>query len=159
MNEEENTQPDQPDDIPSALPQKFVLPTSKRGDSIWECCQVIIDYLLQNGDEEMKAQALKARAYWETEQFYFIEWGNKTRFFQLAEMAIADISHFKNLLKTLPPETQMKMDYYPDGQEDPIQVDVVAWLALKAGERVNKSLQPTGKKITGIWRGKNARKR
>ncbi len=150
--------PQTPPALPFNAPTKRILANSKHGDTIWQMCQPLLDFLLQNGNEDMRAQALKARAYWETEQGYFIDWGNKTRFFEFAELAVQDVVTFRKLLATMPAETQMRIDYYPDGQEEPVEVDVVAWLALKAGERVNKARTPTGKIVQGVWKRKKGKR-
>ena len=127
-------------DEKSVLPVEPIQPYSKHGDKIWLQCQPILDWLLQNGDEEMRSKALQTRAYWEQEQVWLLQWCRQVKFFQFAESACADLAGFRKAVETLPPETEMQMDYWIDGQEEPKRVDVVVWLALKAGERYKRSV-------------------
>lgn len=131
MEEEQQT-------TPPALPAKRVLACSTRGDLVWTLMQPVLEHFIDNGDEELRAKALKARAYWEQAQQPFIDWGNRNHFFSMAERACQDIRQFRRLLETLPAESTMQVDYYLDGVEEPRKVDLVAYLALQAGERFRK---------------------
>lgn len=145
----------QPEETPPALPTRpgrRIPALSVHGDEVWQVAQPLLSWAIDNGDEELRAKALRARAYWEQEQAYFIEWGNKTGLFEYTQAAIQDIQGFKKAMKTLPAETHMTMDYYPDGQSEPKQVDVVIWLALKAAERLLKT--PRGSSKIVKFRGK-----
>ena len=134
--------------------QQRVLATSTRGDAVWNICQPVLDYLVKFGDMETSQKALKTRAYWEQEQQWIIDWGNMSDYFNLARIASHGIPEFKKMIATSAPETNMTTEYFPDGQEDPIVVDVVLYLALQAAERVMKKAQLTGKKIAGEWKRK-----
>lgn len=123
----------------SNIPANFH-PYSKHGDHTWLCCQPVLDWLIENGDPDMKARAIRTRAYWEQEQAWLLQWCTQTRFFQFAEAACQDLAAFRKAVETLPAETEMTMDYWIDGEEQPKKVDVVVWLALKAGEKYKRSI-------------------
>ncbi len=129
MDEESTPQPT----TTPALPR---LPyASKRGGHLWQQCQPLLDWLIKHGDADLQAQALRARAYWEQECGYFIDWGNKNHYFEFCEIAMRDLKGFKETIKLLPAETPIQVEYWPDGAEEPKQVDLVIWLALQVGER------------------------
>src|SRR5579859_462457 len=129
-----------------------ILPNSVTGDWVHVVVQPLLQWLIDNGDAEMKAIAIEARAYWEQKQTYIIDWCNEVEYFTLAQMACQNLSRFRKMLVEVGPQTEMQMKYYPDGQSDPIKVDVIAWLALKAGERWAKV--PQGAKNPIKFKGK-----
>ena len=135
--EEEATTQTQPSPL-TALNERRIMATSVRGDNVWQICQPVLEYLIANGDEAAKADAIRTRAYWEAEQKWLIDLLNNNGYFFLAQHAMRDPRAFEKALCTMPACTGMQMDYYPENGGEPIKVDVIAYLALKAGERHNE---------------------
>lgn len=102
---EENTTPEQ---TPPALPtpQKRILALSVRGDSVWEISEPVLYWMIEHGNEMLQQKAASTLLTWELNQGWFIEWGNSTRYFELAELACRDLAKFKQMMKTIPADNE-----------------------------------------------------
>ena len=139
-----------------------VISRSAHGDLIWQLCQPVLSWLIENADEQLQAQAIETRAYWEQNQRWLLELLVKQHFFDLAERAMQDMSNFKRALVTIPPSTtieNMLVDYWIDNQHEPIKVDVFAYLALEAALYVKRQQKMKGNVLLKYKRMNRARKR
>ncbi len=146
------------------VPQELqrVIMSSRRGDIIWQLCQPVLSWLIENADETLQAQAIETRAYWEHNQRWLLELLVKQHFFDLAERAMQDMSSFKRALVTIPPSTtleNMLVDYWIDNQHEPIKVDVFAYLALEAALFVRRQRKMKGNVLLKYKRMNRAKKR
>lgn len=91
MQEEQN---EQPPALPQ--PQKRIM-FSVLGDTVWEISEPILYWMLENGDADLSHKALATLLDWEPNQGWFIDWGNSTGYFQLAELACRDLAKFKEM--------------------------------------------------------------
>lgn len=132
---------------PLAQPAKRILATSVRGDLVWQMCLPVLEWLIDNGDEEARAKAIQARAYWESNQGWLIDTLNKNRYFELAERAMQNPRQFREALASLPVATSLQIDFYVEGQEEPRRVDAMAYLALVAAERYHARFRIRVKRI------------
>jgi hypothetical protein len=99
--EEENTQQ------PPALPiQQKRIAFSVLGDTVWEISEPVLYWMLENGDEDLSHKALATLLDWQFNQDWFIEWGNQTRYFELAELACRNLGQFKQMVKIAPAENE-----------------------------------------------------
>ncbi len=139
-----------------------VIARSARGDIIWQLCQPVLSWLIENADETLQAQAIETRAYWEHNQRWLLELLVKQHFFDLADRAMQDMSNFKRALATIPPATtleNMLVDYWIDNQHEPVKVDVFAYLALEAALYVKRQQRMKGNVLLKYKRMNRAKKR
>lgn len=125
----QNNNEQQPPALPTQ-PQKRIL-MSVLGDSVWEISAPILEWMAEHGDEKLQAKAIATHMSWELNQGWFIEWGNSTRYFELAELACRDLAKFKEMHCMAPAgheNTQRIIDF-----------------ALMTGELHNKPI-PIGRK-------------
>ena len=115
---------DIPEQQPPALPHKKILALSVKGDSVWEISIPVLKWMQEHGDEELKRTAYLTMLGWEMNQGWFIEWGNRTRYFELAELACRDLAKFKQMYLMA-----------PAGHEN---TQRIIDLALMTGEMYNK---------------------
>src|SRR5579859_5104310 len=109
---------------PPALPQKRILVMSVVGDSVWEISIPVLKWMLENGDIDLQRKAAATIAFWPQNQGWFIEWGNQTGYFQMAEMACRNLAQYKQVMRMIPADNEA--------------VQRVRELALMTGEQFNK---------------------
>ena len=119
-----NNTPEQPPALPTQ--HKRILATSVKGDSVWELSAPVLQWMQEHGDEELSQKAYLTLLGWEMNQGWFIEWGNKTRYFELAELACRDLAQFKQMYTMA-----------PAGHEN---TQRIIDLALMVGEMYNKPI-------------------
>lgn len=122
MNENQNTNPP----VPPALPQKRIAALSVVGDNVWKISEPVLHWMMEHGDEDLSHKALATLLAWPENQGWFIDWGNKTGYFLLAEQACHDLAKFKHALKTIPIENEAQKR--------------ILELALMTGEEFNRPI-------------------
>lgn len=117
-----------PEQTPPALPTQYkrISALSVRGDTVWEISWPVLEWMAENGDEELQKKAYLTLLGWEMNQGWFIDWGNSTRYFELAELACRDLAQFKQMVKTFPGDNE--------------GVQRIIDLALMVGEMYNKPI-------------------
>lgn len=136
INKKQNTNLPVPPALPT-MPHKRIAALSVRGDNVWRISEPVLWWMFTNEDESLQEKAVLALNNWELNQGWFIEWGNKTGYFLLAEQACHDLAKFKEALKTIPVEN--------DAQKRMLE------LALMTGEHFNR---PIGIKVRNILKMK-----
>jgi len=127
----DNEQPTTPPALP--IQHKKILALSVRGDSVWEISEPVLHWMIEHGDEELRKKALFSLGNWELSQGWFIQWGNQTRYFELAELACRDLAKFKQMIKTFPADNP--------------GVQRIIELALMTGEQFNRPIGISRKNI------------
>lgn len=135
---QDSTQPTTPPALPFL--QKRIAALSVVGDNVWRISEPVLHWMMEHGDEDLSHKALATLLAWAENQAWFIEWGNKTGYFLLAEQACHDLAKFKQAMKTLPFESESQKR--------------IVELALMTGEVFNK---PIGMKIKNVFRMKRQR--
>lgn len=119
MNEQQ-----QPTLPPALVPHKRIAALSVVGDAVWNISFPALEWMIEHGDNDLYVKAASTLNNWHTEQGWFIEWGNSTRYFELAELACRDLAGFKQMVKLAPAGNE--------GAQRIIE------LALMVGEQRNK---------------------
>lgn len=99
MMEEQNQLPMTP---PGVLAQRRILALSVRGDNVWRISEPVLLWMIENGDEDLQQKAASTLLNWEVNQGWFIEWGNNSGYFMMAEKACHDLHNFKQAMKAIP---------------------------------------------------------
>src|SRR5579859_7208714 len=120
----QNNNNEQPTTPPAMQPQKRILALSVKGDSVWEISHPVLNWMIEHGDEELKQKAIATMIFWEKNQSWFIDWGNNTRYFEMAEMACRNLAHYKEAMKLIPSDNEA--------------MQKIRELALMTGEQFNK---------------------
>lgn len=119
----------QPPALPIQPQRRIIM--SVLGDTVWEISEPILYWMMENGDADLSRKAMATLLDWEFNQGWFLDWGNSTGYFQLAELACRDLAKFKEMCKIAP-------------ADNPGQQRIIDF-ALMVGEMHNKPI-PIGRK-------------